>query len=398
MKLWFFFRTFILLFITFMGCSIPENRVKLINKDQIYTIDDKKDDSGYLQSDIVYDLIPCESDFEGTLKHLMYKKSIGMKWYANCDLRGYEYFLNEKNKDNWKEKEKEHIFLMEYWSPPVENIKNIVFLTAGQQGSLIDRMDPENIITGQYKDYHHYDEAPLVGINTWKYFKNATRKIKWKSLAGQIIADGTYNNGEYFGFTKADTYLVLAFDSCNYWDLSANQKQDLAIDFLEWIFSKVNKHTSTRLMNIYLAGSSMGGALCVTIAYKMRHTQPWSDIVQSAKVIVSLMDAVANHVDGEVWTTSDKINNPNNSFYFCYKSDLSKFFTSLHNTYIYQVAGGSAVLPVIGVKYHAFYFNPNGVNLYFKWVNRDHFEIGREWNNDTIKSQLIWLADTINMF
>lgn len=338
--------------------------------------------------------IQCASDFEGTLKHLMYKKKIGLKWYANRDLDGYHYFLNGKDENDWDEKEKEHIFLMEYWKPRAENVRKIVFLTAGQQGNLIDRMDPDNIVTGQYDGYHHCDDAPLGAINTWKYFTNATRKIQWKSMAGQIISDGEYSGGSYFGFTQKDTFMALAFDSCNYCELSPEQKDNLADDFLEWLFSKTDGQGN--LTHIHLAGSSMGGGFCATLAYKLRHERPWSSMAQSAVITVSLFDAVANQADGEIWTTTTRIKNPLHPLWYCYHSELDRYFTSLDDTFINQIAGGAPAVPVVGFRYHAFHFNQKGKNLAFTWVDRDHLGIGREWHDDTTGAQLAWLSSIRN--
>lgn len=350
----------------------------------------------YMQEADDFEQIPVSSNYSATLRHLMYKKSVlSSKWYANTDFSGYGYFLNGKNKDNWDEKEKEHIYALEYWTPAAANTKNIVFLAAGQQGILADRQDYPAIVTGQPENWHYYDDAPFGATNTWKYMKNDTTSINRYSLAGQIIADGTLNNGANFGFTPSNTRLILVYDTCFYWgDLSVNEKNALVTDYLEWMFSKVNNNSANALKNIYLAGASRGGALVSQMAYQMRHDQTWKSRTGSARVIVSSFDGVTNQEEGEMWTTSSTKDNPLESILGrrAYISNLPSYFTNTKNTHLLQIAGGANVVPLLTPNKHAFYFNSVTNKLEFRWVNRSHTEIGREWHSDTVLAHLRWLA------
>lgn len=347
----------------------------------------------YLQDpiDYNYSLIDPGSDYSLTLKHLKWRDGFWSwsDWKANTNFPGYSYFLNGHSSSDWNEKESEHIFIAEVWAPPASHVENIIFLSAGQQGALIDRQDYAAVVTGQKKDWHS-----ASGLNGWKYVKEKSVNISWKSVAGQIIADAENNGAGYFGFNPENTYMALVFDACFYYEMSASKKNTRLEDYLQWMMSKCSNNYYGKLRKIYLAGASRGGALVSRMAYELRHDSYWSSKANDAEIIVSSFDGVANEKEGEL-NTVDYIRylNPDGDGK-AYKSSFTSTLTHKHDLHLLQIAGGRKVFFASSAR--AFYlFKETGV-VDFRWVSRDHSDIGRGWHSDTSVAQLKWLGKWIN--
>lgn len=331
-------------------------------------------------------------DVDVTLKHLMYKKNkIFNKWETNTSFEGYEHL--SRNSRN------QHVFAVQHWLPHPSKVKNIVFLVAGQQGIRADRQDYPAIVTGQKKDWHH--DSSISWINTWKYTKNRSYRISGRSVAGQIIADYQRNGSEYFGFSPDDTALIMLFDACFYVEEANDGSsstspivQGIVDEYTNWIMSK----TSIKPENIYLAGASRGGSLVTQMAYNLKHKAKWMNYTADTKIVVGCFDAVSNHKEGELWTTSTRVDNPKEwiNSRFCYKSTLSSRskFTNQNNLHLLQIAGGADVFT--GTPWHSFYFDSSADVFEFQWVDRSHKDIGRDWHDDTVGEQLRWLNFQMN--
>jgi len=343
-----------------------------------------------------YNPITAPANYSVTLRHLKWRDGVWSwsKWKANTNFSGYEYFLNGRNASNWNEIESEHIFMAEVWKPAAANIENVVFLSAGQQGALVDRQDYPAIVTGQQSSWHKKLDASLAEeLNSWKYIKDKTLNISTQSIGGQIISDALYNNSGYFGMNSSNTYMALVFDACFYYEMSAAKKNERLTDYLEWLMSRTNNNQYKKIRNVYMAGASRGGALVTRMGYEMTHNTTWRNMLGNAKIIVSSFDGVANEDEGELWTTTAQQDNPLEwiNGRYCFVSTLHSHISNPSNLHIYQIAGGADVVPVI-VNKHAFYVTNLGNALRFKWVDYSHTQIGQEWHTDTCVDQLRWMA------
>jgi hypothetical protein len=271
------------------------------------------------------------------------------------------------------------------WDPAAsgKTVENVILLSAGQQGSS-GSSDAPNVVTGQ-KDGWKFDAA------------TAQRSLSSQSLAAQIIArDGrTYSNGTKI--SKDNTFLALAFDpGFNYgWD--SGQKGHIVDAYRDFLVSRAGPVSAWK--NVWLAGSSRGGALSLRLAEKMRAAAP-----ASAWVLVGSIDSVGNYNEElgiskkwyETWTNYD---NPvsSNVFRMGVKAKLADYYASTSKTkfYIYHIVGGANVASVSTI--HAFALSASEYydNGWFKqkWVDYAHTEMGREWHSNVSALELSWYLE-----
>jgi hypothetical protein len=332
--------------------------------------------------------------FEGkdipiTLKHAWYKSS--GSWHKNQLIHNVDDLIPTET----PKKVDRNIFLSEVWRPSPLKVRNIVFLVAGQQGfKNFTLMHNPNISTGQQKKWH---KNP--GPATWKKIENKKSYLSTKSMAGQIIHDGLYNQGRQYGFTPQDTYLVVMFSTGFYALLDEEAKQKKVQSITRWLIAYPEQ--LHKLRNVYLAGSSRGGTLVVRMTRKLRD---YGDL-NGASIITSAFDAVANVSQQEAAQRFSKMYNPfANEDYYCFESDIyEKVNWNNGPTHILQITSGAKALSPIGLgklgeNWRPFCFAGTiPGHLEHRWViNMSHVDICRDWDEETTVAQLRWLHENVS--
>ncbi len=341
-----------------------------------------------------YELITPGTGYQGTLQQLKSRQGrfSWSPWAANYDFSGYEFFLDGNEADNWNDNYTEHMFAMIIWEPPVENVENIVFIAAGQQGLENIREAYPNIATGQKNNWHSNQGI----LNKWQRMPSKYNvPIVDNSIAGQIVADAELNNSGYFGFDSSNTFMALIFDSRVNNELSVTRKHGATENFIKWLGSRTTHwKNGAKGKTVYLAGTSRGGALAVHMAYAMQKSPLFTSKYQAANIIVASLDGVFNYKQDEMYNTDVKVSNPRSSSDHCYLTDFPYYFNQRTNINLLQIAGGKPVNGIVAVKQRCFAFsNYHSLNSSYKhhWVTRSHKEIGREYHDDTVGEQLRFL-------
>ena len=328
-----------------------------------------------------------EEKYEVKLTHIKSKDGSSGDWKANKDFKGYEYFLDSQNENDWKERSTEHVFVAEVWSPPPDKVENIIFISAGQQGASMARMAYPAVVTGQPKNWDDAEDG-----KSWKQLKDKNVEITSKSVAGQIIYDYKNNGSKQYGFDPSNTYMALVFDAGFYWGMDEDKKDESLNNYTEWIMSKCNSNENKNLKNVYMAGASRGGDLVCRIAYEMRNDDELKDKLKDTEIIVSSFDGVANQKQGELFTTEETIDNPLGKGK-AYIADFNKFVNS-EALHILQIAGGQKVFPLSSARGFSMKEEKEGT-FEFEWVDKKHTEIGQHWHEEVTEKQLHWLEQWV---
>ena len=328
-----------------------------------------------------------------SLNHIMYNKwsNFAFRWHFNPSFAGYGYLIQKHHELNWDNITLKHVFASQVWTPPPANVENIVFISAGQQGSTLIYDALGSAGTGQKSNY---DSGS--GILGWKGVRNKNVTIENYSIAGQILADAYNNNSKYFGMNASNTYFILVFDAAFNQHANPTYKQDMVYNYIDWIMSKCADNVLGNLKRIYLVGESRGGSLVTRMAYQMRKNWAYRFALANTSITVSTIDAVAKVSDGEVFTEQVYFfNNPVGPGW-CYYSKLKEVFesTSLDqtDTHIYQIAAGQEVIHEL-LFTHAYKFYEIEDILKFKWVNYSHTSMCQNWQYDVCTEQLIWMNE-----
>lgn len=324
--------------------------------------------------------------YSNVLQHLWYKTDI-FTWNRNTSFPRFTELTGRLNQDK-----SAHIYATEIWKPAKNRIKNIVFITSGQQGAGSLSPDAfENVATGQLRGY---DKTP--GVN-WEHVKYRNAYISGGSLAGKILSD-TYKDGsKRFGFHSYDTYFAVVFDAAFYHLLSPEEKNRVVDAWLNWMLSAVGRENFSNIKNIYMAGTSRGGCLVTRMAYELNSKSTW-DALDNAKIIVGSFDGVAKKTQGELFTTGYRKDNPlvSDASLFCWDTTLASKLTG-SNIHILQVAGGFDFIggPVaLFSNVKAFHLD-NTSRTQHIWVSLNHAQICRTWFNSVGNKHLQFLEDNL---
>ncbi|MBN1647631.1 MAG: hypothetical protein JW874_06330 [Spirochaetales bacterium] len=305
--------------------------------------------------------------YASTMHKLRYRDG-AFDWKTNTSFPRYTYLANSYTMGGSK-----HLLVSEVWKPAQANIKNVVFILAGQQGVELLPIPARNAATGQYKDYDYYDNALFV----WETFKSKNSYIQANSLAGRIIT-----NKSELGLSSSDTYFVIVHDACFYYEMSAASKQNAVDGWVDWLVAGIGTVNLPNLKNIYFGAVSRGGCLAASMVYELTRRSYWNKL-QNTRIVVSLFDAVAHSTQGELFVTLVPVDNPLSSAilnYFCWKSNLTYELEDYTNIYIRQAATGDGV--VLDTIAHGFYLpTGKGSRIYTVWENMTHEDIGQNSHN-----------------
>ncbi|MFA0810063.1 hypothetical protein [Microbulbifer epialgicus] len=246
--------------------------------------------------------------------------------------------------------------------PEREDVRNLVFISAGQQPP---GYGSESAVTGQGDNY-----KKDCGISE----RSCSRSVDGRSLARQVL------DSEHF--PADDTFFAVAFDAQFNYLVSSSEKSRIERAYLNWLKSKAYV---SNLETIYLAGSSRGGCLAMRLAKALRNDPAFRNI----RTIVHSFDGVCKWDQNEMGVTSSFFRNPGNTNYLSYYTDLNAQFPYKDNLYIRQLAGGDEVIELTGV--HSFVYTATDINLGWytqKWVDLSHITIDRDMS-PTVRDQTV---------
>jgi hypothetical protein len=317
---------------------------------------------------------PRQADqFDVVAHHVRYKRSL-LGWAENPDFPFWKHAAVQESC-------RERIWIAEVWRPQPGQIRNVIFVSAGQQGTRYTWSAEANITTGQNAG--------------WRGAKDARRdkvSIRRRSVAGLIYEDGVLNEGRRYGFRPADTLFVLVFDAGFYYSLDKANKQLIENGYYDYLVDRMGPLPAD-VRTLVMLGSSRGGALACRLAKRFMAA---SSPVRDARMLVGTLDAVANEEQGECGITSGTVTNPLNRDYRAYKAALSGYFgdPTPGQLSVFQVIGGAKVV-FLQVTNVARAFINDGTPTFdysFSWVDRSHKDIGRPWHDDCSGALLDWLA------
>ncbi|GAA5445445.1 hypothetical protein Misp06_03648 [Microbulbifer sp. NBRC 101763] len=297
-----------------------------------------------------------KSDFSVNLERVRYCQEF---WCLNQDTLSEYRAWEVEGVSNSRQL---HTQIARVQDPVRDNVKNLVFIAAGQQPP---GNGAESSVTGQKASYKK-DCGVLK--------QSCSRSIDGRSLARQLL------DSEHF--PTDETFLAIAFDTQFNQMISSNEKSRIERAYLSWLKSKAY---ASNLETIYLAGSSRGGCLVMRLAKAMRADPDFRNI----RTVVHSFDGVCKWTQNELGLTSSFYRNPMNSSYLSYYTDLHTQFPYKDNLYLRQLTGGAEVIELSGV--HSFAYTAQDTDLGWysqRWVNLDHTTIGRDMSQD-VRNQTI---------
>lgn len=161
------------------------------------------------------------------------------------------------------------VYLSIVHEPPKEDVKRVVFISAGQQSenpfarSTYGALSAygagyQNILTGQADNYKRdCDDV----------HESCLRALNRQSLAMRLM-----NSGE---FESSDTLFVLAFDARFGYARPDGKKQNIENAYWDFLTSKFDPEN---IEVAVLAGQSRGGCLMFRLGRRLRHTHGYQDI------------------------------------------------------------------------------------------------------------------------
>lgn len=321
------------------------------------------------------------ADLTVTVKPVRYCSSTG--WFGICTGHSYpwgNFWENAGVSGNDQDK----IFMAYMATPPSPSaVKNIVFLSSGQQGS--SGGDAQNNVVSGYKAGYSWDTK----LNGQK-----SRSLDGRSLAVR------FKDENLADFSPSDTVFVTVANSMFNHMLWSSTKSKFLTAFTNFLGSHVSSWSNVE--KIYLAGSSRGGCLVSRLAKKLMDDS--SIDVANAKFTVHVVDGVCKYTQNEYGTTSDTIDNPNspNSAFQNYKgrkTDISSQIATAANKRqmcMRHVVGGEEVTQLaLGVRAftHDTCTSSAGCTLtdsngdeYYKqtWHDITHTDFGRNYAFDHV--------------
>ena len=276
---------------------------------------------------------------------------------------------------NVKRNATNNTFLVMYSQPKIENVENVVFISAGQQQP--NPLEPEtlggysNVLTGQ-----------LGGLYGYKFIcndqPNCRVNVKDNSLARKVS-----NLKE---FPKSKTLMVLVFDS----QFNHMRSDSVKRDILDAFWNLLTKRfQSGKVKKILLAGQSKGGCISFELAKRFRNTPTYEKI----PLILQGYDPVCRQgrllrEGGKRVYLNPLVNKPH------FKSvavSIDKVFPAnkRQNLAILDIHSGAPVLNVGAKAVHSFTFKPNNIDMgWWKqtWVPYAHTDMGGNMNHakDTV--------------
>lgn len=161
------------------------------------------------------------------------------------------------------------VYLSIVHQPPKEDVKRVVFISAGQQSEnplaratygdlLAYGAGYENILTGQPNNYKSNCDDATTGC--W-------RSLKPKSLAVRLMESGL--------FDSTDTLFILALDARFGYARPDHKKQNIENAYWDFLTSKFSPEN---LEVMVLAGQSRGGCLMFRLGERLRKSAMYRDI------------------------------------------------------------------------------------------------------------------------
>jgi hypothetical protein len=352
--------------------------------------------------------------FLSSMKSLRYRD---WSWKTNYDFPRWWDLV-----DGFESNDMEHLAVSEVWNPPASQVRNIVFLVAGQQKHRLNVEGRRNSVTGQYQGWH---ANPDTGVSngTWKRMTSRTTYIRKQSMAG-LVMDDYYEKINNLPFNPNDTYLVLVHDACLWFDMNEDKKKRAVNAWNRWLLNKVGEENLVNVKNIYLGGASRGGALVTRMAYRLRYGDPgidnttsdddysestWWQHVKYAQITVGVFDGVANYqMGGELFTHwFDKTDNPltGDPMYWTRTSYLgtmndynSGSYLNESNIDILQVAGGyqleDGFAPDDIRSFFLDWSDPSD-SVHTEFVVLNHPQICQDYSQEVMDYHFEWLIDHV---
>jgi len=318
-----------------------------------------------------------------TLKNVMYQQTPGdwLHYYERADML---FWKNEGV--SWGNRK--NLMMAEAWRPAKGQIKNIVFLSSGQQGATYLQMDEASVSTGQIAKY--------VKDNDAKSKSEIQVTISAQSLAGKFIDNPAY------GFTKENTLMILVFDSAFNYYVTPWQKPRMVKAYMRYVLDLVGPAYAHQVKRVFLSGVSRGGALVTWMARSFMHDPSFNFLFRNAKLQVATLDGVANYEDRAVgllpFPFLNRAINPLSWLYkFCYRADLRSYLNPVGKKFeMLQIVGGGSVrwfLPRKRAFMADFRYKERLYDSWYGrfWVNRTHIDIGQTYHEDTVGMILKWL-------
>jgi len=316
------------------------------------------------------------ADLTVTVKPVRYCSST---WFGLCNGRSYpwgNYWENAGVSGNDQDK----IFMAYLSSPPARAaVRNIVFLTSGQQGSS-GGADENNVVSGYKSGW------------SWNTKKDGQRS---RSLEGESLAI-RFHGEKSVEFPTSNTVFITVANSMFNHLKSSSTKEKFLTAYANFLGSHIYW---SNVEKIYFAGSSRGGCLVARLAKKLM-----DDPSIDAKFSVNTVDGVCKYTQNEFGTTSSTIDNPNspNSTFKNYKgrkTNISNQVADKQQMCMKAVVGGQEVTNVgLGVRAftHETCHSSSGCTLndsngdqYYKqtWHDIDHTDFGRNYNYKAVTVQ-----------
>ena len=170
-------------------------------------------------------------------------------------------------------------YMARYNEPARDNVRHLVFLSAGQR---FNKEFRDQLVTGStsLEKFHKKTRDRDMDVNPW-------------SLPVQIFDQGIYS--------LEDTFVGLALDARFNWGFRPKNKRRIINAHYDWLRSKADM---SQVETVYLAGHSRGGLLVLRLA--QRFTQDYPHI----RVIVHAFDPVPNVKQEEFGVTDSRIISP----------------------------------------------------------------------------------------
>jgi len=275
-----------------------------------------------------------------------------------------------------------HTYISFISEPPKPDVRHLVFVSAGQQGST----DGEYYsgLTGQQHTVREDGELTMIG---YKHQFPASMAWKVVDLYPRNMVDEMLKH-RYVVTNK--TYIAAAFDARFDYNHSVARKDEIEDAFYAWLSSKFD---AAKIESITLMGHSRGGCLVQRLGKRFQNDLP------NVPLIIQSYDGVCKRGTGEFGATTTTVDNPKHDDppYFSYALDFDAQFAppSGHDRSklrVYNLISGEKFLQNVAnafdpVRSNAHVFTPDsgsetlteassGVTWFEQeWSTKDHMNI-----------------------
>ncbi|MGJ8654978.1 MAG: hypothetical protein ACSHX6_00900 [Akkermansiaceae bacterium] len=283
-------------------------------------------------------------------------------------------------------------FLSIVSAPAKEDVKRVVFISAGQQTD--DPFGEDHILSENYnKGYTNVltgqpDNYKNLMVNDLR--KEATMELNAKSLASKLITSGK--------FPKESTLFLLACDAQFGYFITENEKKRRETAYYNFLTSRVNP---ANLEIIVLAGQSRGGALMFRLASRIRQTSSFAKV----PMVVQGYDPVCKNPKYEykpisteqyleVYENNSTTINPHDNSKYCWKVNMDVTFPPhlRENLFVYILHSGGMVAKDLKKSIRAFTWKNSNTDLgWYKqhWLNYEHTYMGGAFNDADLLNKTV---------